>query len=344
MNFELKYYKYMNKINNLSESIQTCKMDYQRIVFLDNDECLGYFDLLNGVYVNFIVDIVKSEIEYEKMIQMKELMIECFVELLKIGYARPYLDTFFVKLHELKQNQKIDKIVMFTSAKRVSADSELFKCFQYDPMNIKNLVGTYKKLCNWVTDIRRIFSLFSGVDVYDHDISGVDDLGEKSVIYGATTKTLTKALKHIGVPESEFKNIKIIFIDDRIENVKIDGNLVQENVLLIKIPQYNILIDNEKIKQIIDLCNEKLNSFVGDSLYVYDSFKNLCDRELKFDKIRLSNVSNPNNDSYLKLYLNIIELHMDRPIQNNNLGSTENNGSQKMMDLRNKLKLFISRS
>jgi hypothetical protein len=89
-----------------------------KFVVLDNDECLGQFGLFSCLYVYsrmtrdpYIVDLV-------------ELKKACVRYLFPNGIARPYLKEFFELLKLLKTKNKIDGVVMYTSAPNNLSDGK----------------------------------------------------------------------------------------------------------------------------------------------------------------------------------------------------------------------------
>jgi hypothetical protein len=89
-----------------------------KIVVLDNDECLGQFGLFSCLYV------------YSRMtrdpykVDLNELKKACVQYLFPNGIARPYLRGFFGLLKTLKERNKIDGIVMYTSAPNNLSDGK----------------------------------------------------------------------------------------------------------------------------------------------------------------------------------------------------------------------------
>ncbi len=89
-----------------------------KIVVLDNDECLGQFGLFSCLYV------------YSRMtrdpykINLNELKKSCVKYLFTNGIARPYLKELFMLLKNLKNNGKINAVVMYTSAPNNLSDGK----------------------------------------------------------------------------------------------------------------------------------------------------------------------------------------------------------------------------
>ena len=89
-----------------------------KIIVLDNDECLGQFGLFSCLYV------------YARMtrdpykIDLNELKKSCVRYLFPNGVARPYLRELFNILKYLKENNKIDGVVMYTSAPNNLSDGK----------------------------------------------------------------------------------------------------------------------------------------------------------------------------------------------------------------------------
>ena len=97
------------KLVKIKQPIYQKKTWIPRVVILDNDECLGQF----GIFSSF-VSIAKMN--YYLPINMDILKNSLIKYILATGCARPYLPQLFQLLKKLKQQNKIDKVVMYTSA------------------------------------------------------------------------------------------------------------------------------------------------------------------------------------------------------------------------------------
>lgn len=190
------------------------------ILILDNDECLGYFGLLNGIYNSCIRNLYKTSLNNKEILdKFQTLFIELSIELLKAGYARNYLDIFFETIKKLKSNNVINKVVMMTSNQRY----------------IKN---SYKGHFDWVIMMKLIFEKYSNINtsypnisLYDLEYSCIND--EVIYIKNIVKKKVSKIIERLNITDYTTIN-KIVFIDDKIENIDIDD--IFDNVRVITIP------------------------------------------------------------------------------------------------------------
>jgi hypothetical protein len=209
------------------------------ILYLDNDECLGYFSLLSGLYTETVCDYcLKLKLDEKNLdrINAEALFILFAAELLDMGFARPGLKDFFHKIKKFKNNKFLDKIIMYTSAERYSQ--------------------TEKNYVNWVGFMKNLFEFYSTEKhndskdlflIYDLDHSGRSDEIPRESPDGATLKSVEVPLKRLGISMDEVR--KIVFLDDRPQNIFIDGNEQQNKLMRIGVLPYYFLPNKEILKQ-----------------------------------------------------------------------------------------------
>jgi len=210
------------------------------ILYLDNDECLGYFSLISGLYTETVCDYCLKLKLLEKnldRINAEALFILFASELLDMGFARPGLKEFFYKLKKLKNKKSLDKIIMYTSAERYSQ--------------------TEKNYVNWVGFMKNLFEFYSTKKhddtkdlflIYDLDHSGRSDEIPRESPDGATLKSVEVPLKRLGISMDDVK--KIVFLDDRPQNIFIDGNEQQNKLKRIGVLPYYYLPKKEILKEL----------------------------------------------------------------------------------------------
>jgi hypothetical protein len=209
------------------------------ILYLDNDECLGYFSLISGLYTETVCDYcLKLKLEEKNLdrINAEALFILFAAELLDMGFARPGLKEFFYKLKKFKNNKFLDKIIMYTSAERYSQSEK----------NFVNWVGFMKNLFEFYStekhdDSRDLFL------IYDLDHSGRSDEIPRESPDGATLKSVEVPLKRLGISMDDVG--KIVFLDDRPQNIFIDGKEQQDKLMRIGVLPYYFLPQKEILKQ-----------------------------------------------------------------------------------------------
>ena len=209
------------------------------ILYLDNDECLGYFSLISGLYTETVCDYcLKLKLEEKNLdrINAEAIFILFAAELLDMGFARPGLKDFFYKLKKFKNNKFLDKIIMYTSAERYSQ--------------------TEKNFVNWVGFMKNLFEFYSTEKhddskdlflIYDLDHSGRSDEIPRESPDGATLKSVEVPLKRLGISMDEVQ--KIVFLDDRPQNIFIDGNEHQNKLMRIGVLPYYFLPQKEILKK-----------------------------------------------------------------------------------------------
>ena len=91
----------------------------EKVFVLDNDECLGQFGLLSGLYSLFVTYVsIHTGIPLHLCLQvLKKYVITYY---LANGGARPGTKDTLRLLQQYKDNKLIDKVVMFTSAKNTN--------------------------------------------------------------------------------------------------------------------------------------------------------------------------------------------------------------------------------
>lgn len=210
------------------------------ILYLDNDECLGYFSFISGLYTETVCDYcLKLKLEEKNLdrINAEAIFILFASELLDMGFARPGLKEFFYKLKKFKNRKLLDKIIMYTSAERYSK--------------------TEKNYVNWVAFMKNLFEFYSTKKhddskdmflIYDLDHSGRSDEIPRESPDGATLKSVEVPLKRLGISMHEVN--KIVFLDDRPQNIYIDGDENQKKLKRIGVLPYYYLPKRENLKEI----------------------------------------------------------------------------------------------
>lgn len=210
------------------------------ILYLDNDECLGYFSFISGLYTETVCDYcLKLKLEEKNLdrINAEAIFILFASELLDMGFARPGLKEFFYKLKKLKNRKLLDKIIMYTSAERYSQ--------------------TEKNYVNWVAFMKNLFEFYSTKKhdnskdmflIYDLDHSGRSDEIPRESPDGATLKSVEVPLKRLGISMDDVS--KIVFLDDRPQNIYIDGDENQKKLKRIGVLPYYYLPQRENLKEI----------------------------------------------------------------------------------------------
>jgi hypothetical protein len=193
------------------------------ILILDNDECLGYFGLLNGIYNGCIRYLFKTQLHnIEIQDKFSKIFIDFSIELLVAGYARKDLFLFFERIKLLKCKGIVQKVVMMTS-------------------NCRYIKKRYKGYFDWVNTMRDIFEKYanlhtnySTISIYDLDYSCRND--EENCIKSkdnGTIKKISKIIEKLQI--KDYTSVrKIICIDDRIKNY--DYEDISDNIKVITIP------------------------------------------------------------------------------------------------------------
>jgi len=209
------------------------------ILYLDNDECLGYFSLISGLFSETVCDYcLKLKLEEKNLdrINAEALFILFAADLLDMGFARPGLKDFFAELKRFKNKGYLDKIIMYTSAERYSK--------------------TEKNYVNWVGFMKNLFEFYSSNQqdnndelflIYDLDHSGRSDEIPRESPDGATLKSVEVPLKRLGISMENVK--KIAFLDDRPQNIYIDGDSQQNKLKRVGVLPYYFLPSRDILKQ-----------------------------------------------------------------------------------------------
>jgi hypothetical protein len=209
------------------------------ILYLDNDECLGYFSLISGLYSETVCDYcLKLKLEEKNLdrINVEALFILFAADLLDMGFARPGLKDFFAELKRFKNKGYLDKIIMYTSAERYSK--------------------TEKNYVNWVGFMKNLFEFYSSNQndnndelflIYDLDHSGRSDEIPRESPDGATLKSVEVPLKRLGITMENVK--KIAFLDDRPQNIYIDGDSQQSKLKRVGVLPYYFLPSRDILKE-----------------------------------------------------------------------------------------------
>ena len=209
------------------------------ILYLDNDECLGYFSLISGLYSETVCDYclkLKLEEKNSDRINAEALFILFAADLLDMGFARPGLKDFFSELKRFKNKGYLDRIIMYTSAERYSK--------------------TEKNYVNWVGFMKNLFEFYSSNQhdnneemflIYDLDHSGRSDEIPRESPDGATLKSVEVPLKRLGIAMENVK--KIAFLDDRPQNIYIDGDSQQNKLKRVGVLPYYFLPSKDILKE-----------------------------------------------------------------------------------------------
>lgn len=179
-----------------------------KIVVLDNDECLGQFGLFSCLYV------------YSRMtrdpykVDLGELKNACVRYLFPNGVARPYLKEFFELLKLLKTKNKIDAVVMYTSAPNNLSDGKsgyvyfLKDCIElycncpnlYDKvLHRNNVIAKTSKCGATIKDLANVLLTYS----QRKKLAGKDSVEKRRLNHKANTMTHN-----------------IIMIDDKPRNIR----------------------------------------------------------------------------------------------------------------------------
>lgn len=215
------------------------------ILYLDNDECLGYFGLISGLFSETVCDYcVKLKLleNNDDRINAEALFLLFASEMLDMGSARPGLKNFFKKMKKLKKKGQLDKIIMYTSAERYSQ--------------------TEKNYVNWVAFMKNLFEFYTyntleNKDlflIYDLDHSGRSDEIPRESADGATLKSVEVPLKRLGLSINDVK--KIAFLDDRPQNIFIDEEDQKEKLKRIGMLPYYYLPKKEDLKKLSEKYDE----------------------------------------------------------------------------------------
>jgi len=218
------------------------------VLYLDNDECLGYFGLISGLFSDTVCDYcmkLKLLENNDDRINAEALFLLFAAEMLDMGSARPGLKDFFKQMKKLKKKGYLDKIIMYTSAERYS--------------------NTEKNYVNWVSFMKNLFEFytyntFDNKDlflIYDLDHSGRSDEIPRESADGATLKSVEVPLKRLGLSINDVK--KIAFLDDRPQNIFIDGDKDKEKLKRIGMLPYYYLPKKEDLKK---LCEKYDDDFI----------------------------------------------------------------------------------
>tara|TARA_A100001015_G_scaffold224903_2_gene253754 strand:- start:5933 stop:6946 length:1014 start_codon:yes stop_codon:yes gene_type:complete len=180
-----------------------------KIVVLDNDECLGQFGLFSCLYV------------YSRMtrdpykVDLTELKNSCVKYLFPNGIARPYLKELFILLKNLKNQGKLNAIVMYTSAPNNLSDGKsgyvyfLKDCIElycncphiYDKvLHRNNVVAKISKCGATIKDLGNVLLTNQQRKV----------LAEKDTIYKRKLNHKVNTMTH-----------NIIMVDDKPKNIRV---------------------------------------------------------------------------------------------------------------------------
>ena len=221
----------------------------QNILILDNDECLGYFGLLNGIYNGCISTLFKHDSDITNILnEFNTVFADFSIELLDAGYARKGLKPLFENIKKLKSEGHIHKVAMMTS-------------------NYRYIKNKYNGYFDWVKTMRNIFEKYANIDsqfptipIYDLDYSCRNDDNTAIITKdGATKKTISKIIDKLQITDNTKIN-KIVCIDDRIKNIDFEDIFDTVRVILQSVRSYYSLISKTLFYTIISKCEPLFNS------------------------------------------------------------------------------------
>tara|TARA_Y100000590_G_C15681512_1_gene1000011 strand:+ start:218 stop:1237 length:1020 start_codon:yes stop_codon:yes gene_type:complete len=125
-----------------SKSKQTIKRQLPplRIVVLDNDECMGQFGFLS------LFHQIPFHIKGNPVIKREDLVRTVSKYILGGGACRPYAKKLLQHLHSLKKQNKIDAVVMYTSASNTAGYVHFLKdCLEF----YANTPGVYDDVIHY---------------------------------------------------------------------------------------------------------------------------------------------------------------------------------------------------
>lgn len=249
------------------------------IIVLDNDECLGYFGLINTAYHTMTHYFKKNDIKLNSKLgdKFKDLFTEMSVELLELGYARPNLEELFSSIREFKEEGLIKYLVMMTSADRY-----------YDK--------SHKEYSDWLVILRNIFEKYSNkknpelahIPLYDYDHSCRSDEANPVEMNGRTQKRIETILDKIKITGDHIKSI--FFFDDAIQNIRWDSPKDIKKLIKVGVDCFYGMPNFVVFKQTIDKYAPKFvelgyTRFMNDILDNYkDESKELKEYGFEFDK------------------------------------------------------------
>lgn len=154
-----------------------------KVVFLDNDETLGYWIPLIRLYT-FVFESKSANVSKSEYPRIKRTLVERIVSSGMMDlYARPHLKRFLKFLNRMKQRGDLNEVSMFTAA---SDDS------------------------GWVSFLKKLLEEYAGVHgLYDH----VHTI--YSVRPHVARKTGQKFIDDVTNP----RNREVVFVDDRVHDV-----------------------------------------------------------------------------------------------------------------------------
>jgi len=240
------------------------------ILILDNDECLGYFGLLNGIYNGCISTLCKHHSDNTDILnEFNTVFTDFSIELLDAGYARTGLKPLFENIKKLKSDGHIHKVAMMTS-------------------NYRYIKKKYNGYFDWVKTMRNIFEKYANIDtqfptipIYDLDYSCRNDDNTVMITKdGATKKTISKVIDKLQITDYTTIN-KIVCIDDRIKNIDFDDIFDTVRVILQPVRSYYSLISKTLFYTIISRYEERLLS-----LHI-NGFKDSCILNYNHDVIEM---------------------------------------------------------
>lgn len=261
------------------------------ILILDNDECLGYFGLINGIYNGCIHTLCENKMNYGNFVnKFNDLFTSFSVELLIAGYARKGLKSFFENIKKLKYDGIIHQVVMMTSDYRFM--KYIYKC-NFD----------------WIRALRNIFEKYANIDtkypnqcIYNLDYSyNSDEVLSISTKITSKKKNVSKIIDILTITHNKYIS-KIVCIDKEIKNIDFQGKSNTIKVIPISISSFYALIPKTKFYTIISKYSHLFASIN------ITQFIQICILNYNHDNINLNIEANSiyNNDNDLDIDLHNI--------------------------------------
>jgi len=228
----------------------------RRIIYLDNDETLGYWIPLIRLYT-FLFDskAVKYESDQHKE-ECKKIVQQRLVKYkLMDNYCRPKLREFLRFLYRMKQRQDVHEVSMFTAASDESG---------------------------WVSFLKDLLEVYAGTpNLYDN-VFTVEEVAPE-----LSTKT---GKKHIDAV-SNFLSREVIFIDDRCNQVVHTD--YPYNVHMFNVVPYFLKHDEHRDYKMFKKCCKgfhftgKIPSYKGDARLKNENTLDTSDRALVYCMSRI---------------------------------------------------------
>lgn len=210
------------------------------IVLLDNDECLGYFGTLNGLYTILVGHFRNMDWKLgdRRRLSLESIFADMSIDLLDLGFARPGLKEFFRTILQLKESGSLNSVIMYTSAARSSPGVENYM--------------------DWISMLHHIFETYeqsdADVGIYDYIHSGRSDEDPPLISHdGATLKNVGLVIQKLGI-QNPIENVNYIaFYDDRPNNLVclIEKGCPEDKFNPIQVKPYYYLPSREEYNRVI---------------------------------------------------------------------------------------------